>query len=70
MNELMSAIWSTLKTFEFKDAVDILIISLLLYYLFKLFRQSRAGQLVKGVGRETVEAAFLVERYQSGAFRT
>ena len=49
MNEFMSAIWSTLKTFEFKDAVDILIISLLLYYLFKLFRQSRAGQLVKGV---------------------
>ena len=49
MDAFMSAIWSTLKTFEFKDAIDILIISLLLYYLFKLFRQSRAGQLVKGV---------------------
>ncbi|MBQ1475233.1 MAG: diadenylate cyclase CdaA, partial [Ruminococcus sp.] len=39
----------TLKTFEFKDAVDILIVALLLYYLFRLFRQSRSGQLVKGV---------------------
>lgn len=45
----MSSIWATLKTFQFKDAVDILIISLILYYLFKLFRQSRSGQLVKGV---------------------
>ena len=49
MENIMSTFWATLKTFEFKDAIDILIISLLLYYLFKLFRQSRAGQLVKGV---------------------
>ena len=45
----MNTVWSTLKTFEFKDAVDILIVALLLYYLFRLFRQSRSGQLVKGV---------------------
>ncbi|MBQ3329864.1 MAG: diadenylate cyclase CdaA [Ruminococcus sp.] len=44
-----ATIWSTLKTFEFKDAVDITIIALILFYLFRLFRQSRAGQLVKGV---------------------
>lgn len=47
--EALNTIWSTLKTFEFKDAVDILIVALLLYYLFRLFRQSRSGQLVKGV---------------------
>ena len=45
----MSAIWATLKTFQFKDAIDILVVSLILYYLFKLLRQSRSGQLVKGV---------------------
>jgi diadenylate cyclase len=45
----MSTMWATLKTFQFKDAIDILVISLILYYLFKLLRQSRAGQLVKGV---------------------
>lgn len=53
MSEILSTIWSTvwaaLKTFEFKDAIDILIVAMMLYYLFKLFRQSRAGQLVKGV---------------------
>lgn len=53
MNDLVenfsTTIWSTLKTFQFKDAVDIFIIAMLLYYLFRLFRESRAGQLVKGV---------------------
>lgn len=47
--EALATIWSTLKTFEFKDAVDIFIVAMLLFYLFRLFRQSRAGQLVKGV---------------------
>lgn len=47
--DVSATIWSTLKTFEFKDAVDITIVALLLFYLFRLFRQSRAGQLVKGV---------------------
>lgn len=49
MEEFFSTILATLKTFEFKDAIDILIITLILYYLFKLFRQSRSGQLVKGL---------------------
>lgn len=49
MENIWSTIWAILKTFQFKDAIDILSISLILYYLFKLFRQSRSGQLVKGV---------------------
>jgi len=49
MGDFFSTIGATLKTFEFKDAIDILVIALMLYYLFKLFRQSRSGQLVKGV---------------------
>lgn len=49
MGNFMFTIWATLKTFEFKDAIDILVISLIFYYLFKLLRQSRSGQLVKGV---------------------
>lgn len=49
MGDIISTIWATLRTFEFKDAIDILVISLLFYYLFKLLRQSRSGQLVKGV---------------------
>ena len=49
MGDFFNTIWATLKTFQFKDAIDILVISLILYYFFKLLRQSRAGQLVKGV---------------------
>ena len=49
MGDFISTIWATLKTFQFKDAIDIIVISMILYYLFKLLRQSRAGQLVKGV---------------------
>ena len=49
MDNIMSTIWATLKTFQLKDAIDIIVISLILYYLFKLFRQSRSGQLVKGL---------------------
>ena len=49
MNDIWTGIVAALKTFQFKDAIDILVIALILYYLFRLFRQSRAGQLVKGV---------------------
>ena len=49
MENFFSTIMAILSTFQFKDAIDILSISLILYYLLKLFRQSRAGQLVKGV---------------------
>ncbi len=35
--------------FHVNDAIDIIVIALILYYLFKLFRQSRSGQLVKGL---------------------
>ena len=49
MGDFISTIWATLKTFQLKDAVDIIVISMILYYLLKLLRQSRAGQLVKGV---------------------
>ena len=49
MDGILNSIWATLRTFQFKDAVDIVVISLLVFYLLRLFRQSRAGQLIKGV---------------------
>lgn len=49
LDDAFSTIWATLKTFEFKDLIDIIIVALIFYYLFRLFRQSRSGQLVKGV---------------------
>lgn len=35
--------------FQFKDAVDIIIVAFLIYGLVKLVRETRAGQLVKGL---------------------
>lgn len=37
------------KSFQFKDAIDILIVTLLIYGVVKLVRETRAGQLVKGL---------------------
>lgn len=45
----METIESILKTFRFSDALDIIIVSLIIYSLFKLLRQTRAAQLVKGL---------------------
>ena len=43
-----SQLLATLKTFTFKDFIDVAIIALILFYLLRLFRQSRVGQLIKG----------------------
>lgn len=37
------------RQFTFKDAVDVAIVTVLLYGLIKLVRDTRAGQLVKGI---------------------
>ncbi len=45
----METFESIIKTFRFSDALDIIIVSLIIYSLFKLLRQTRAAQLVKGL---------------------
>lgn len=40
---------SIAMNFQFKDAVDIIIVSFLIYGVVKLVRETRAGQLVKGL---------------------
>lgn len=49
MKDLLNGLWSALATFQFKDAIDIIVVTLIVFYLLRLFRQSRSGQLVKGV---------------------
>ena len=60
--ESITAWWDNLiaiaKSFQFKDAVDILIVALLMFGIIKLVRETRAGQLVKGL--VLVVALFLV----------
>lgn len=40
---------SIAMSFQFKDAVDIIIVAFLIYGMVKLVRETRAGQLVKGL---------------------
>ncbi len=51
--DYFSGIWtafnSLIRTFKFNDILDITIVSFLIYNLIKLIRESRAGQLVKGI---------------------
>lgn len=51
--EFFSGIWnsfiSLLRTFNVYDFFDIVIVAFLIYGLIKLVRESRAGQLVKGI---------------------
>lgn len=51
--EAMASWWewmvSIAMNFQFKDAVDIIIVAFLIYGVVKLVRETRAGQLVKGL---------------------
>lgn len=45
-----NAFLSLMSTFRFSDALDVLIVSFLIYGFIKLIRETRAEQLVKGIG--------------------
>ncbi len=45
----METIGTIISTFRFSDAVDIILVAIIIYSLFKLLRQTRAAQLVKGL---------------------
>ena len=45
----ITTIGAIIKTFTFSDAVDIVLVAIIIYYLFKLLRQTRAAQLIKGL---------------------
>ena len=45
--QLGQTILNLARNFTFKDAVDVAIVTILLYSAIKLVRETRAGQLVK-----------------------
>ena len=49
IHQLIENFLAVLRTFRFKDAVDILAIGLGIFYLIKLVKETRAVQLVKGM---------------------
>lgn len=55
-NEIKDAILSVISTIELIDIIDVAILAYIIYLLLKLIRETRAGQLLKGI-------AFIVAGY-------
>ncbi len=49
IKNLLDMIWNVIQSITFMDIIDILLMSYLVYLLIKLIRETRAGQLVKGI---------------------
>ena len=47
--EMIDAFLSVISTFRLIDIIDVLILTYVIYLLLKLIRETRAGQLVKGI---------------------
>ena len=47
--EFFESAWSIIKTIQFRDIIDILAIALIIFGLFRLLRDTRAIQLLKGI---------------------
>lgn len=48
-HDIKDAFFSILSTMEFLDIIDIVILAYIIYMALKLIRETRAGQLVKGI---------------------
>lgn len=47
---LLETFMETMKTFEIKDAIDILLLTLILFFIYRFIRDRRAGKLLMGLG--------------------
>ena len=47
--QVLDAFLSVISTFKPIDVLDVLILTYVIYLLLKLIRETRAGQLVKGI---------------------
>lgn len=61
LTEKSQMILNLVRQFSWKDALDIAIMTVLLYSAIKLIRETRAGQLVKGI--TLLFALFLISHY-------
>lgn len=49
INQVIENFFAIMRTFKFKDAVDIIAIAVIIYSLIKLIKETRAVQLIKGI---------------------
>jgi len=54
--------WSAIRTFRLTDAIDILVVAVVLYRIFVMFKETRAIQMLLGLGGLMV-ASFLARRF-------
>ena len=54
--------WSALRAFRVTDAIDILLVAVVLYRIFVMFKETRAVQMLLGLGGLIV-ASFLARRF-------
>lgn len=45
----LNMVWNVIQSITFMDIIDVLLMSYLVYLLIKLVRETRAGQLIKGI---------------------
>lgn len=61
ISQAWQTFWNVMRQFTLKDAVDVFIVTVLLYGIIKLMQETRAGQLVKGI--VLLVALFAVANY-------
>ncbi|MGN0564796.1 MAG: diadenylate cyclase CdaA [Candidatus Heritagella sp.] len=61
IQEFFTVILALIRQFTWKDALDILVVTFIIYGAIKLIRETRAGQLVKGI--LILLAVYLTARY-------
>ncbi|MDE6775679.1 MAG: diadenylate cyclase CdaA [Ruminococcus sp.] len=47
--DMQYAFFSLMSTIEFKDAIDLIVLAYIIFLLLRLIRETRAGQLIKGI---------------------
>src|SRR6266705_4268696 len=55
--------WTVLESFRLRDALDILVVAVVLYRVFLMFKETRAVQMLLGLGGLMV-ASFLARRFE------
>ena len=55
--------WPAIQAFRVRDAIDILLVAVVLYRVFVMFKETRAVQMLLGLGALLV-ASFLAHRYE------
>ncbi|HYB44273.1 MAG TPA: diadenylate cyclase CdaA [Candidatus Methylomirabilis sp.] len=55
--------WAVIQSFRLRDGVDILIVAVVLYWVFLMFKETRAVQMLLGLGGLMV-ASFVARRFE------